>query len=116
MKVLKNKRKDNTVHLDVETDIESMPTALDQAFNKIKKNVNIQGFRKGKVSRRIFEQHYGEDYLIQDAVNILVDNAYRFALEECDLKVIDFPKNIDIDTYEKGKKLTFAVMLMLNLK
>ena len=107
MKVLKNKRKDYTVSLEIRTDVENMPDAMDKAFKNIVKDVKIQGFRKGKVPRGVFEKHYGKEVLIQDAVNFLVDDAYRDAIQELELKIVDYPKNIDVDQYVEGKDLTF---------
>lgn len=107
MKVLKNKRKDFTVSLEIETNIDNMSSAMDRAFKNIVKDVKLQGFRKGKVPRGVFEKHYGKEVLIQDAVNFLVDDAYRGAVEELDLKIVDYPKNVDVDQYQEGKKLTF---------
>ncbi len=107
MKVLKNKRKDFTVALEIKADVENMPDAMDRAFKNIVKDVKIQGFRKGKVPRGVFEKTYGKEVLIQDAVNFLVDDAYRGAIEELELKIVDYPKNIDVDPFQDGKDLTF---------
>lgn len=46
--------------------------ALDQAFNKIKKDLNAPGFRKGQMPRAVFNQKYGEEALYEDALNAIL--------------------------------------------
>ena len=51
--------------------------ALDQAFNKVKKNLNAPGFRKGHMPRAVFNQQFGEEALYEDALNALLPAAYQ---------------------------------------
>ena len=53
---------------------------LDQAFKRIKKNLRVPGFRKGHVSRVIFDQYYGEEALYEDALNIILPNVQTLQL------------------------------------
>lgn len=76
--------------------------ALDQAFNKIKKDLNVPGFRKGHLPRPIFNQKFGEEVLYEDALNIVLPVAYEAAVAELDLAVVAQPK-IDVVSMEKGK-------------
>lgn len=76
--------------------------ALDQAFNKIKKDLNVPGFRKGHLPRPIFNQKFGEEVLYEDALNIVLPAAYEEAVAELDLAVVAQPK-IDVVSMEKGK-------------
>ncbi|WP_203263808.1 trigger factor [Streptococcus uberis] len=76
--------------------------ALDQAFNKIKKDLNVPGFRKGHLPRPIFNQKFGEEVLYEDALNIILPAAYEAAVAELDLAVVAQPK-IDVVSMEKGK-------------
>ena len=55
---------------------------LDQAFRRVKKNLRVPGFRKGHVSRVIFDQYYGEEALYEDALNIVLPNAYSAAVRK----------------------------------
>ena len=57
----------NQGKLTVEVDAETFNKALDQAFKKVVKQVNVPGFRKGRVPRPIFEQRFGVEALYQDA-------------------------------------------------
>ena len=54
--------------------------ALDQAFNKVKKNLNAPGFRKGHMPRAVFNQKFGEEALYDDALNAILPAAYEAAL------------------------------------
>ncbi|WNZ88679.1 trigger factor [Streptococcus iniae] len=76
--------------------------ALDQAFNKIKKDLNAPGFRKGHMPRPIFNQKFGEEVLYEDALNIILPEAYEVAVAELELEVVAQPK-IDVLSMEKGK-------------
>jgi len=92
----------NKVVLTFEISQEDIKKGLDQAFNRVKKNVNVPGFRKGKVSRQVFEKMYGEEALYQDALNILLPDAYDNAVEETGIFPVTQP-TIDIESIEKGK-------------
>ena len=81
---------------------EKIKEGLEKAFNKVKKNLNVPGFRKGKVSRQVFNKMYGEESLFEDALNILLPEAYTIALEESGIDPVDQPK-IDVESMEKGQ-------------
>lgn len=77
--------------------------ALDQAFNKVKKNLNAPGFRKGHIPRAVFNQKFGEEALYEDALNAILPAAYEAAVAELGLDVVAQPK-IDIQSMEKGQE------------
>ena len=81
--------------------------ALDQAFNKVKKNLNAPGFRKGHIPRAVFNQQFGEEALYEDALNALLPAAYQAAVAELSLDVVAQPK-IDIKSMEKGQEWTLT--------
>ena len=81
--------------------------ALDQAFNKVKKNLNAPGFRKGHMPRAVFNQKFGEEALYQDALNDLLPAAYEAAIAELGLDVVAQPK-IDVKSIEKGQDWTLT--------
>lgn len=100
------KKEGNSGVLTVEVNSERVDGALDQAFKKVVKEVNVPGFRKGKIPRPIFEQKFGVESLYQDALDILLPEAYSEAIEEAAIEPVDKPE-IDIDDMEKGKPLSF---------
>lgn len=81
--------------------------ALDQAFNKVKKNLNAPGFRKGHIPRAVFNQQFGEEALYEDALNALLPATYQAAVAELSLDVVAQPK-IDIKSMEKGQEWTLT--------
>lgn len=81
--------------------------ALDQAFNKVKKNLNVPGFRKGHMPRAVFNQKFGEEALYDDALNAILPAAYEEAIAELDLDVVAQPK-IDVKSIEKGQDWTLT--------
>lgn len=81
--------------------------ALDQAFNKVKKNLNAPGFRKGHIPRAVFNQKFGEEALYDDALNAILPAAYEAAITELGLDVVAQPK-IDVKSIEKGQDWTLT--------
>ncbi|HEP1427775.1 TPA: trigger factor [Streptococcus pyogenes] len=81
--------------------------ALDKAFNKIKKDLTAPGFRKGHMPRPVFNQRFGEEVLYEDALNIVLPEAYEAAVTELGLDVVAQPK-IDVVSMGKGKEWTLS--------
>lgn len=106
MKASWEKTEKNRGVLSVEVDAQELEKALDQAFRKVVKKVNVPGFRKGKVPRPIFEKRFGVESLYQDALDILLPKAYPEAVEQTEIEPVDQPE-IDIDQLEKGKPFIF---------
>lgn len=92
--------------LTIEVDAEKVNEGLDAAFKKVVKQVNVPGFRKGKMPRGMFEKRFGIEALYQDAVDILLPDAYANAIEETGIEPVDRPE-IDVEQIEKGKSLIF---------
>ncbi|KGP73862.1 trigger factor [Pontibacillus yanchengensis] len=97
----------NEGQLTVEVDAEEFDQALNQAFKKVVKDVQVPGFRKGKVPRPIFEQRFGVESLYQDALDIILPEAYSNALQETGINPVDRPE-VDVEQIEKGKNLIFT--------
>ncbi|TCP32211.1 trigger factor [Scopulibacillus darangshiensis] len=100
------KQEGNQGTLTIEVDAATFKGALDQAFQKVVKKVNVPGFRKGKVPRMIFEQRFGVESLYQDALDIVLPEAYSKAIEETNIEPVDRP-DVDVEQVEKGKELIF---------
>ena len=100
------KKEGNEGLLKVTVPAEKVNKALDQAFKKVVKQINVPGFRKGKVPRPIFEQRYGVEALYQDAVDILLPEAYGEAIEETKINPVAQPE-INVTQIEKGKDFEF---------
>ncbi|MFD0869417.1 trigger factor [Chlamydia abortus] len=106
MKASWEKIEKNQGVLTVEVEAEQFDAALDKAFKKVVGKVNVPGFRKGKVPRAIFEKRFGAEALYQDALDILLPEAYIQAVKETGIEPIDRPE-VDIEEIGKGQALKF---------
>lgn len=93
--------------LTIEVDAETVEQALDKAFKKVVTKVNVPGFRKGKVPRKMFEQRFGIESLYQDALDVMLPDAYGKAIEETGIEPVDYPE-IDVKQMEQGKNMIFT--------
>ncbi|MFD1428905.1 trigger factor [Lacticaseibacillus mingshuiensis] len=75
---------------------------LDKAFTRVKKTLNVPGFRKGHVSRTIFDRMYGESALYEDALNIVLPDAYDAAVTETGIDPVDQP-SVDVESMDEDK-------------
>ncbi|MEW4355177.1 trigger factor [Streptococcus pneumoniae] len=90
---------------------EQIKPALDKVFNDVKKNLNVPGFRKGRIPRPIFDQKFGEEALYQDALNALLPAAYEGAVAEAGIEVVAQPQ-FDIESMEKGQDWTITATVV----
>ncbi|MGB3933841.1 MAG: trigger factor [bacterium] len=107
MEVKVEKLEKNRVSLEVELGADQVDKALDQAYRRVVKKVNIPGFRKGRVPRKILEMRLGKGVLYEEAVEILLPEAYAKAVEEASLEPIDQPQIEDIQI-EEGSPFRFS--------
>lgn len=81
--------------------------AMVKSYNKNKKNISIQGFRKGKAPRKMVEKLYGPEVFYEDAANFAIPDAYEEAAKESGLEIVSRPE-IDVVEIEKGKDFVFT--------
>ena len=93
--------------LTVEVDAETVNKGLDEAFKKVVQKVNVPGFRKGKMPRGMFEQRFGVESLFQDALDIILPEAYASAIVETGIEPVDRPE-IDVQDMAKNQPLVFT--------
>lgn len=98
--------------LTVEVDAEKVNESLDSAFKKVVKQVNVPGFRKGKMPRPLFEKRFGVESLYQDAIDLMLPDAYTAAIEETGIDPVDRPE-IDVEQIEKGKSFIFTAKVIV---
>ncbi|KRK34845.1 trigger factor [Levilactobacillus parabrevis] len=96
------KKDSNQGELTFEIAPDMIKDGLDKAFKRTKKNLAVPGFRKGRVPRQIFDQMYGEEALYQDALNIVLPDAYEEAIKEAGIEPVDQPQ-VDVESMDKGK-------------
>ncbi|EHH2145902.1 trigger factor [Listeria monocytogenes] len=102
MSVKWEKQEGNVGKLTFEIEQEKVKEGLDRAFVKVRKTLNVPGFRKGKVPRQIFNQRFGEEALFQDALDILLPEVYSAAIDEAGIDPVDTPQ-VNIESMEKGE-------------
>ena len=91
----------------VEVAAEDVEKALQAAYLKQRKQINIPGFRKGKVPRQMIEKMYGPEVFYDEAANNMIPDAYAKAYDESELDIVSQPK-IEVVQMEKGKPFIFT--------
>jgi len=111
------KENNNRIVLDIKIDGDKWEKAQDAAFEKARKNVTIDGFRKGKCPKDVFLKKYGKESLYIDAAESLVGDAYDEAIKENkDLVPVVQPR-VDIKAIdEKGVTFTFTFITQPDVK
>ena len=95
------------VKLTVEVPFEELQPSLDAAYGRIAKQVNIPGFRKGKVPARVIEQRFGRGAVLEEAINDALPKAYDEAVRENKIVPVGRPE-VDVTEVEDGKHLAFT--------
>lgn len=81
----KEETKKNIHEVVIKIDGEAWKNALDKAFKVKSKDAKVDGFRKGKVPRDIYEKHFGKESLWLEAADTVLQDAYTKAMEESKL-------------------------------
>ncbi|MDR2532606.1 MAG: trigger factor [Oscillospiraceae bacterium] len=119
MEITKNNKTGNTVEAQFKVNSEEFEQALDKAYHRQKNNIAIPGFRKGKASRKMIENQYGENVFYEEAVNGLYKKIISDVIEELKIDVVDVP---DTEVVSVGKeegvefKATFTVKPEVSIK
>ena len=92
MKVSAERISEGQVVLQIEVEPERLEGALDSAYRRLVKKTQVPGFRPGKAPRAMLERYLGEHALLHDAIDRLLPQVYREAVEEQQLDPIDFPE------------------------
>lgn len=112
-----SKKMNQNVHeIVIKIEGEEWEKALDTAFKKRQKDAKVDGFRKGKVPRDIYEKHFGKESLFIDAADAVLQSAYEKAMEESKLVPVVQP-GVDLKSLdEKGVAFTFKIITKPELK
>ena len=107
MSITVEKIASNKVKLSFDIDAVKFDEAMNKAYIKVRGQVNIPGFRKGKAPRKMIENMYGEGIFYDEAFELIFDEVYGPAVEENKVDVVDRPE-IEIQQIGTGKNLQFT--------
>jgi trigger factor len=112
MNAVLEKKENNKATFNIEVTEENFEKAVQKAYLKNRGRFNIPGFRKGKVPRKIIEMNYGEGIFYEEALNIILPEAYDKAIADLNLEPVDSPE-VDIEQLEKGKPVMIKVEVVI---
>lgn len=97
-----NKTDVNTTELVISIDPETFEAAVEKEYQRQKKNIQIKGFRKGKVSRKLAEKEFGEGAFYEGAINSLVGPEIDAAVSETGIVLVDRP-SLEVLSIDKAE-------------
>ena len=92
MKVSAEPVENSQVTLNIEMEPVEIEKYIEGAYNRLVRKVSVPGFRKGKAPRDVLERHIGKDALFQEALEDLIPETYKEALEEQKIEPIAQPQ------------------------
>ncbi len=106
-----NKVETNVYALEIGIDAEAFEAAQNKAFNKQKNKIQLPGFRKGKVTRKVAEKFFGTAWLYEDALDLLFGDAVEEAVKEAGLDMVG-TKSADVKEIGKdGVEMTVEIFV-----
>lgn len=93
--------------LTVEVPFEELKPSLDAAYKKIAQQINVPGFRRGKVPPAVIDRQVGRGAVLEEAVNEVVPQKYVEALQANDLQPLAQP-DIEVTKFEDNETLEFT--------
>ena len=102
MNVKSTEQANNTAKIVVEIEKPEFEVALTKAYNKVKKDIAVPGFRKGKAPRKVVEGMYGAQVFYEDAVNEIFPEVYTKAVVDQKIKAVGGPSVSAMDVTEEG--------------
>jgi len=103
------------VVLEIEVEAERLEKSLDAAYRRIVQRTNVPGFRRGKAPRVMLEREIGRDTLLQEALDRLIPEVYREAIEQEDIDAIELPQVEMVSTEPLVMKATVPVRPTIEL-
>ena len=93
--------------LTIEVPFEELKPSLDAAYKKIAQQINVPGFRKGKVPPMVIDRQVGRSVVLDEAINEALPQLYVQALQENDVQPLAQPE-IHITRFEDNETLEFT--------
>src|SRR2546428_13805415 len=98
--------------LEVELPPEAVSQGMERALAQLNRRVEIRGFRRGKAPKTLLERYVGKDAIYEEAVKLLVPDAYSQAIQQSGMHPIAQPE-IQVQTVEEGNPLRFVATVDL---
>lgn len=108
MKATLISKENNNIKFTITFAADEFDAASNKAYLRLRKNITIDGFRKGKAPRKMIENMYGADVFNEEALNDLLEDAYPAAIDELEAEVIDRPL-IEAGEIRKGEDVVLTV-------
>lgn len=96
------KKENSTAIFQIEIDKDAFENAINSAYKRLKGQIYVAGFRKGKAPRAVIEGMYGHDIFHEEAVQILAPDAFEEAVKEAELEPVGAPAIADFSAGEDG--------------
>jgi trigger factor len=112
MKVEVKKEPPSRAVLEVELPPEDVEKGLEEALTRLNRRVTIPGFRRGRAPKVLLQRYVGKDTIYEEAVNLLVPDAYATAVDQTGVRPITRPQ-IQVESIEEGKPLRFTATVDL---
>ncbi len=110
-------KKKNEVKINVKIEKEEWAAALDQVFAKKQKEVTVDGFRKGKVPRNVYEKKFGKESLFIDAADLVLPTAYEKAMNDHKEVIPVVQPKVDLKSIdENGCEFVFTIITKPEVK
>lgn len=105
-------REGNEVTLEMTASAADLDRAIAITLKKISKEVNIPGFRSGKVPAKIVENYVGEEALLQEALEDMLQEMYGAAIDQTEIFPVDQPR-LDVKNLTRGEDVQLEVKVVV---
>ncbi len=110
MNLVKSEKNENNMHyLEFAIDKAAFDAAVEKAYRKQVKNINVPGFRKGKAPKAVIEKMYGAGVFYEDAINDLIPENYEAAVKEAGITPVAQPEIDVVSLDDNGLVLSAKV-------
>ncbi|MBQ7793925.1 MAG: trigger factor [Clostridia bacterium] len=100
----------NLVKVVFEVSAEDFEAAIKKVYAKNASKYSVPGFRKGKVPRAVIEKYYTKAVFYDDAINLVLPEAYEAAVKEAELEPVARPE-LDVDEIKDGAPVVFTALV-----